>query len=98
MEALCIISKTHDVSYDLLLDRMEVMDTESAIPVTGNGVEFENFVPRQLPISPRVNGTPNGSCEIEGLGENLEDAVKLNDGEAFSSVRGNTDKPEVGVL
>lgn len=86
MEALYSISKTHDVSYDLLLDRIEVMDTESAIPVTGNGVEFENFVPQQLPIPPRVNGTPYGSREVEGLSENLEDAVKLN-----------TDKPEVGV-
>lgn len=35
-----------------------------------------------------VNGTPNGSLEVEHLGEKLEDAVKLNDTETLTSVHG----------
>lgn len=68
------------------------MDIESTILVSGNGTEFENGVPQRLPVSPRVNGTPNG-LEVEGLGENLEDAVKLSDGDTFSSVHGITEEP-----
>ncbi|XP_057799937.1 protein WVD2-like 5 [Salvia miltiorrhiza] len=47
---------------------MEEMDTESAIPATG----FENAVASQLPVSPSVDGAPNGSVEVEIL----DDAVK----------------------
>ncbi|KAH6761402.1 TPX2 protein for protein family [Perilla frutescens var. frutescens] len=72
---------------------MEGIDTESSITVSGSGGGFEYGVPQRLPVSPRVNGTPNGSREVEGLGENLEDAVKLNDSEAFSSVHGIAEEP-----
>lgn len=35
-----------------------------------------------------VDGTPNGSLEVEDLGEKLEAAVKLNDAETSISVHG----------
>ncbi|KAK6119630.1 hypothetical protein DH2020_046653 [Rehmannia glutinosa] len=62
-----------DVNYDVLLDRMSVMDADTTIPVSGSG-DFENGLHQQLPISATINGTSNGSLEVEGLGENLEDA------------------------
>ncbi|KAL1552270.1 protein WVD2-like 5 isoform X2 [Salvia divinorum] len=55
---------------------MEEMDTESAVPVAGNGDGFENAVPLLLPVSPSTNGAPNGNLEVEGLGDSLDNAVK----------------------
>ncbi|KAK6140679.1 hypothetical protein DH2020_025586 [Rehmannia glutinosa] len=55
------------------IDRMSVMDADTTIVVSGNG-DFENGLHQQLPISTTINGTSNGSLEVEGLGENLEDA------------------------
>ncbi|XP_042039221.1 protein WVD2-like 5 isoform X3 [Salvia splendens] len=57
---------------------MEEMDTESAVPVAGNGDEFEKAVPLLIPVSPSVNGAPNGNLEVEGLGDSLDNAVKLD--------------------
>lgn len=67
---------------------MEEMDTASATPVSGNGYGFENVVPQQLPVS--VNGTPNGSREVEAPGESLEDI-------ALPPKCHSTGKPVVGV-
>ncbi|KAG8375791.1 hypothetical protein BUALT_Bualt10G0137200 [Buddleja alternifolia] len=55
---------------------MSMMDADSVIAV--NGVELGNDLHQPLPISENAIGTSNGSIEIEGLSENLEDAVKLN--------------------
>ncbi|KAL2518023.1 TPX2 (targeting protein for Xklp2) protein family [Abeliophyllum distichum] len=63
------------------------MDANNIVPISGNGMEFENGVQQQFPlptigeesISEKVNGIPNGSLEVEGLSENTENAVKLPD-------------------
>ncbi|XP_047964486.1 protein WVD2-like 5 isoform X2 [Salvia hispanica] len=57
---------------------MEEMDTESAVPVAGNGDGFEKAVPVLIPVSPSVNGAPNGNLEVEGLSDSLDNAVKLD--------------------
>lgn len=66
---------------------MDVMDADNAIPASGNEDELENSV------SLKVNGAPNCNVVIEGLGESLEDAVKLNDDETLNSAPGITEKP-----
>ncbi|KAL8496995.1 hypothetical protein ACS0TY_020613 [Phlomoides rotata] len=70
---------------------MDIMDADNAIPVSGNEDEFENGLSQQL-LSPNVNGAPNCNVVIEGLGESLEDAVKLNDDETLKSARVITEK------
>ncbi|KAK4480162.1 hypothetical protein RD792_013224 [Penstemon davidsonii] len=56
------------------------MDAESTIPMSENGVEFDN-----------------GSLEIEGLVENLEDAVKLNDPTTLDSTHSTNSSKEIEV-
>ncbi|PIN09869.1 hypothetical protein CDL12_17556 [Handroanthus impetiginosus] len=72
---------------------MSTMDADSTIPVSGNGAEFENGLHEQLPISPKLNGTSNGNLELEGSGQNLEGAVKLNDYKALTSAQEITEDP-----
>ncbi|KAK6140709.1 hypothetical protein DH2020_025548 [Rehmannia glutinosa] len=81
-----------DVNYDVLLDRMSVMDADTTIPVSGSG-DFENGLHQQLPISATINGTSNGSLEVEGLGENLEDAGNVNDHKTLGSTQEITEEP-----
>ncbi|KAG8381748.1 hypothetical protein BUALT_Bualt05G0004800 [Buddleja alternifolia] len=68
------------------------MDADSIIPVSGHEAEFENGLHEPFSISENVNGTSNGSLDIEGLSENLEDAVKLND-PSLDSVKKATEEP-----
>ncbi|KAL3650704.1 hypothetical protein CASFOL_007107 [Castilleja foliolosa] len=70
------------------------MDAETAIPLSGNG-DIENGLHQELPISGNVNGTLNGSLEIEGLRENLEKAVKLNDDTILNSTQEITEKSDL---
>ncbi|GFP87810.1 protein wave-dampened 2 [Phtheirospermum japonicum] len=70
------------------------MDAETGIPLSGNG-DIENGLHQKLPISANANGTSNGSLKIEGLCENLEDAVKLNDDKILNSTQEITEKPDL---
>ncbi|KAL2525697.1 TPX2 (targeting protein for Xklp2) protein family [Abeliophyllum distichum] len=73
------------------------MDANNIISDSGNGVETS--VHQQLPASreevtsEKVNGILNGSFEVGGLSENLENLVKMNDDETLSfSVQEITDE------
>lgn len=85
-----LIYKASDVMF--LLDRMSMMDADSITPESGDGTDFENGL-HQVPISAEVDGTSNGSMEIEGLSENLEDATKLNEHKTFVSGKGIAEEP-----
>ncbi|KAL3655824.1 hypothetical protein CASFOL_000220 [Castilleja foliolosa] len=70
------------------------MDAETVIPLSGNG-DIENGLHQKLPISANANGTLNGSLELEGLCENLENAIKLNDDKIPNSTQAITEKPSL---
>ena len=59
------------------------MDADNIIATSANGMEFDNGLHQPICISEDMNPTSNGSVEIEGLAENLDDAVKLNDSAAI---------------
>ncbi|KAL6534088.1 hypothetical protein OROHE_013921 [Orobanche hederae] len=67
---------------------MSLVDADTTIPLSGKG-DYENSLHRRLPLSSNANGI----LEIEGLCQNLEDAIKLDDISSAQEIRGSPSVP-----
>ncbi|KAL6523915.1 hypothetical protein OROMI_031010 [Orobanche minor] len=67
---------------------MSLVDADTTIPLSGKG-DYENSLHRRLPLSSNANGI----LEIEGLCQNLEDAIKLDDISSAQEIRRSPSVP-----
>ncbi|KAL6523916.1 hypothetical protein OROMI_031011 [Orobanche minor] len=67
---------------------MSLVDADTTIPLSGKG-DYENSLHRRLPLSSNANDI----LEIEGLCQNLEDAIKLDDISSAQEIRRSPSVP-----